>query len=141
MTKNRALLAIAAFAAALPLIAAVPAAVAPIAVHETDTEARLATAIRALPPEQRARIRGVRRTPPAQEVPATATMRLGALTALRKQHIVPHERARFDPAIRQRHVQRVATICAVLSAETRRAAGLNDANCEEAKARLAGTIR
>ena len=130
--KKRALLALAAIVAAIPLAAAVPAAV----VHEADAEARLSEAIRALPAEQRARIRAPRRVVATQETPATATMHLGALAALRKQHVVPHERSVADPAITLRHVQKVAAICTVLPAETRRAAGLSDATCAEANTRL-----
>jgi hypothetical protein len=137
MMKTRAVLALAAIVAAIPLAAAVPAAV----VREADAEARLSEAIRALPMEQRARIRAPRRVVATQETSASATMRLGALTALRKQHVVPHERSVADPAITLRHVKKVAAICTVLPADTRRAAGLNDAACAEANARLTPRTR
>lgn len=128
-------LALAAIAAALPLVAAVPAAV-----HPADTEERLATALRALPAEQQAKLRVPGRTM-APEAPVSGALRPGTLSALRKQHLVPHERAVTDPAITLRYVRKIDAICTVLPAETRRASGLDDDSCAAVRTRLAPSMR
>jgi hypothetical protein len=122
--------------AALPLVAAVqPAQPGP------DTEERLSEAARTLPATQRAKLHVARGLTTAQDQPVTATMHPGALNALRKQHLVPHERALADPAITLYHVRKIDAICTVLPATTRRTAGLDDAACAAAAARLAAPLR
>ena len=125
-----------ALVAALPLLAAVPAAV-----RETDSEERLSAAVRALPAEQRSKLRVGRPVAVAQEQQVSAVMRPGALVAVRRQHLVPHERTAADPAITLHYVRKIDAICTVLPADTRRAAGLDDAVCVAVKERLASPAR
>jgi len=132
--KQHVFLMLATLVAALPLIAATSsiAVVAPVA-HGPDTEEKLDAALRALPAPRRAKLRIVR--PTTEIVPETATaavMHPGALATVHARHLIPHERTVHDPRIALRHAKKIVAICTVLAPETRRAAGVADAECDEA---------
>jgi hypothetical protein len=136
--KSKAVLALAAIVAALPLLAAEAPVGPQSAARKIDIDEQLSASIRALPAEQRAKLRVRRVSALAAEETATVTVQPGAFAALRARHLVPHERVTADPSITLRHVRKIDALCTVLPAQTR-APLISDATCAAAKAHLANT--
>ncbi len=127
-------------AAAEPPAAAPPAAARPASPAREDTvEAGLTAALRAMPPDQRTRLRARLRTSPAatDERPVSGALRPNTFATLRAKLTRPRDIAKPDPAITARYVRKLDTLCATLPADARRATGMADDACAKVHARAA----
>lgn len=133
-------LALAAAMLAAPAFAQPKPPVVPNAIPRANAgvEERLSEAVKASSRERRKRVA----VPSAPFVAAPRTYtkvvvdRPNVLAEVRARHATPHDRADFDPAARRRSLRQIDALCQVLTANTRRTAGLSDAACANVKAAL-----